>query len=357
MEFKEIINTFNKADIQYALDKLGKKRTGKKEDLVNQIIGSSAPDNVLNAFHHNDLKCLCQKYDIDTSRNKSVLIRNLLEYSKHEMGIEGSYTQNAPIEKLNSMIGLHTVKKHINKIDAFLKVQKARKKNGLQEVKISKHMVFTGNPGTGKTTVAKIVADIFKEFGFLTKGEIIEVTRSDFIGQYLGESEKKTAEIFKKAVGSILFIDEAYSIFQGKNDDFGKAILPAFLTNLEDHRDDMVVIIAGYKAEMDNFLDSDPGLRSRFSEYIHFDDFNSDELIEIFKKLTEEKDYQPSQNLESSLNTYIKQAKTKQNFSNARFIRNTIEKLIQNHALRVSQNLDDCSELDLQTLNVEDLEL
>ncbi|MCK8123739.1 AAA family ATPase [Pseudoalteromonas sp. 2CM39R] len=355
MTLKELMNAFYKTEIQDALHKLGEPKTGKKEDLVNHIIKDETPEHVLNAFTYKDLKSVCSMYKTGTQGKKADLVNNLLDLLNNKTEVEKKFSSNMPIEKLNSMIGLESVKKHINKIDAFLKVQKARKDIGFQEVKISKHMVFTGNPGTGKTTVAKIVADILKEFGFLSKGDILEVTRSDFIGQYLGESEKKTAEIFKKAEGSILFVDEAYSIFQGGGDEFGKAILPAFLTNLESYRDDMVVIIAGYKAEMDKFLDSDPGLRSRFSEYIHFDDFNSEELIEIFKKLTEENDYQLSQPLESSIMTYIEQERCKANFSNARFVRNSIEKLIQNHALRISSNLDKCSEQELKTLEVKDL--
>lgn len=356
MSVKKIIELFTKAELRNALSKQGKPYSGKKQELVDRLADNEDARSVLRLFYVYDLRNLCERRELSAKGTKDELIETIIQFSSTLLVDQESHSNTSSLEQLNQMVGLEGVKGHIRKIDALLKVQHIRSQQfGLESVKVTKHMVFTGNPGTGKTTVAKLVAEIFKDSNFLSNGQLIEATRTDFIGQYLGQSEEKTAAIFKKAKGGILFIDEAYAIFQGERDEFGKAILPAFLTNLEHQRDDMVVILAGYKENMDEFIDSDPGLKSRFSEYIDFDDFNESELLSMMNKLAESWDYKLDANLNEPLTTYFTQEKMDTNFSNGRFVRNLLEKLIQYHALRVSPTIDNTTEDELKTLTVEDL--
>ena len=195
--------------------------------------------------------------------------------SRHEV------TAN-PYEELSKLIGLGSVKKEIESLSNYVKIQTLRHRQGMTTTPVSLHCVFTGNPGTGKTTVARIVAAIYKELGVLKSGHLVETDRSGLVAEYVGQTAVKTNKIIDEALDGVLFIDEAYSLLGGEND-FGAEAIATLLKRMEDDRDRLVVILAGYSKEIKDFIESNPGLQSRFNRYIQFDDYTSDDLIEIFK--------------------------------------------------------------------------
>lgn len=189
------------------------------------------------------------------------------------------------MKELDSLIGLKSVKDEISELRNFIKIQQMRKSQGLKTSHISYHCVFTGNPGTGKTTVARIVAEIYRNMGILSKGHLVETDRSGLIAEYLGQTAVKTNQIIDSALDGVLFIDEAYSLVQkySNSSDYGHEAVATLLKRMEDDRDRLVVILAGYGDEMKDFIDTNPGLQSRFNRYIHFEDYGVDELLAIFK--------------------------------------------------------------------------
>jgi len=245
-------------------------------------------------------------------------------------------------EELNSLIGLASVKTEISTLTNFIKIQQERQSKGLKTSQPSYHCVFTGNPGTGKTNVARIVAEIYKELGILKKGHLVETDRSGLVAEYVGQTAVKTNKIIDTALDGVLFIDEAYSLISESGNDYGKEAIATLLKRMEDNRDRLVVILAGYTAEMQNFIDSNPGLQSRFNRYIEFPDYSAEELYQIFELNLKQFDYTIAENAIIPLQEYL--AKTvvgkDKNFGNARFVRNLFEKAIERQANRLSKEVD-----------------
>ena len=260
-----------------------------------------------------------------------------------------------PMETLDKLIGLGSIKDDVKELTAFVKVQKARQEQGLKSVPVSLHLVFTGNPGTGKTTVARIIAKIYKQIGVLSKGQLVEVDRSGLVAGYVGQTAIKTTEQIKKAMGGVLFIDEAYSLSQ-KDDAFGQEAIDTILKAMEDNRKDLVVIVAGYTEPMKKFVESNPGLKSRFNKYIEFPDYSVDELEKIFYMNCKKYDYKVEDDVKHQIRALITSRKmgSIENFANAREIRNLFEEIITNQAKRVS-TLESPTNDDMMTICLDDL--
>lgn len=243
------------------------------------------------------------------------------------------------LRDLNKLIGLDGVKTKVSDLIAYQKVQQLREQAGLHSQKGTLHMAFTGNPGTGKTTVARIVGRVYKQIGLLSKGHFVEASRTDLIAGYQGQTALKVKKVIEQAKGGVLFIDEAYSITENDHtDSYGRECLTELTKALEDYRDDLVVIVAGYTTPMNHFFASNPGLKSRFNTFIEFPDYTADELLEMLKLLCSENDYVLSNDLyiqiADSLSDQV--SKKGENFANGRLVRNIYDDLVMNHARRVA---------------------
>ncbi|MBQ0115342.1 MAG: DUF4236 domain-containing protein [Bacteroidales bacterium] len=245
---------------------------------------------------------------------------------------------SSPFDELTELIGLATVKEEITKLSNFIKIQKLRERKGLKTSSVSYHCVFTGNPGTGKTTVARIIASIYKELGVIKKGHLIETDRSGLVAEYVGQTAVKTNKIIDSALDGVLFIDEAYSLVKSSKEDYGQEAIATLLKRMEDNRDRLIVILAGYRNEMKGFIDSNPGLQSRFNRYVDFSDYNAEELYEIFMKNVRSHDYYMDEGAKTKLKQILYETVENKdvNFGNARFVRNIFEKTLENQAMRLA---------------------
>ena len=234
------------------------------------------------------------------------------------------------------LVGLSPVKSRIREIAALLLIDKLRKNLGLTAANPGLHMSFTGSPGTGKTTVGLKMADILFQLGYIKKGHLLTVTRDDLVGQYIGHTAPKTKEVLKKAMGGVLFIDEAYYLYKPDNErDYGSESIEILLQVMENQRDDLVVILAGYKEPMDKFYESNPGLSSRIANHIDFPDYSVEELLKIAKLMLEEQQYQLTTDAELALTEYIRVRKEKPLFANARSIKNALDRARMRQANRI----------------------
>ncbi|MCK4258322.1 MAG: AAA family ATPase [Halanaerobiales bacterium] len=261
-----------------------------------------------------------------------------LEYNSKTYDIKENINRlEECLNELDKMIGLKRVKKLIHEYQAFIEIQKRRKNVGLKVEPLVMHMIFKGNPGTGKTTVARIIGKAFKELGVIEKGHMIEAERADLVGEYIGHTAQKTRKLIQKAIGGILFVDEAYSLARGGERDFGKEAIDTMVKALEDHKDKLIIILAGYRDEMDDFLATNPGLKSRFPIHLDFEDYSLEELVSIAKKFVDDKEYK----LSSTAKTYLYRLLSSMRMDgdlhsgNARTVRNLIERAIRLQAVRL----------------------
>lgn len=304
------------------------------------------------------------EFELNSSINKDVSYT--LKYENDELvllnGTEAlkvpalkRYTDNTNVEELNkeleNIIGLKNVKDFIKKLEDNIKVQNMRRAQGSKEAKLSLHMIFTGNPGTGKTTMARIMAKYLKALGYLSSGHLVEVSRNDLVGQYVGETAQKTMNKVNQALGGILFIDEAYSLARDENDVFGVEAVDTIVKAVEDNRDNLVVILAGYTDEMESFLETNSGLKSRFNYNVEFEDYTSGELLKISKNIAKSNGYVIDESLDEALLKLFegKQIKGKNDSGNGRLARNIVEKAIANQSNRLAA-LDE-KEIDSSEIN------
>ena len=325
----------------------GSSNAGSCEKTIEKAkepVGNAKSENVEDAIKNANAA-------LDEAKNLFAADSNL-NNAKQE---ESKEPEEDPMETLEKLIGLTTIKDDVKELTAFVKVQKARKDQGLKSVPVSLHLVFTGNPGTGKTTVARIIANIYKQIGVLSKGQLVEVDRSGLVAGYVGQTAIKTTEQINKAKGGVLFIDEAYSLAQ-KDDAFGQEAIDTILKAMEDNRDDFVVIVAGYTEPMKKFINSNPGLKSRFNKYIEFPDYSIDELEQIFYMNCNKYDYKVEENVKHQVRALITARKIENidNFANAREVRNLFEEIITNQARRIS-GMENPTGEDMMTITLEDL--
>lgn len=236
----------------------------------------------------------------------------------------------------DELIGLAPVKSRIRDIAALLLIDRLRAEQGLQSKPPSLHMCFTGNPGTGKTTVALRMAEVLKQLGYVRKGHMVAVTRDDLVGQFIGHTAPKTKEIIKKAMGGVLFIDEAYYLYRPENErDYGQEAIEILLQVMENHRDDLVVILAGYRDRMDTFFSSNPGMASRIAHHIDFPDYDQDELMRIAQLMLRNLNYRFDDTAESAFERYLGLRRQQPHFANARSVRNALDRIRLRHATRL----------------------
>ncbi len=267
-----------------------------------------------------------------------------------------THIQDVLDELDRELIGLKPIKTRIREIAALLLVERLRRKMELTSETPTLHMNFTGNPGTGKTTVAMRMAEILHKHEYVREGHLVSVTRDDLVGQYIGHTAPKTKEVIKKAMGGVLFIDEAYYLYKPENErDYGQESIEILLQVMENNRDDLVVILAGYKDKMDRFFQSNPGMRSRIAHHLDFPDYTPEELLAIAKLLLTQQNYRFSSDAEKAFAQYIERRMQQPHFANARSIRNGLDRARLRQANRLFAKKSSLKKMDLITLEPEDI--
>lgn len=348
---KEAYDFLKKPDKDLAMDCLFHAEASSKEAAIKtakNLLGADLKE-LDSQFAAAVCQELAQKSKIDSNNIDS----NDIDYNEPEIVIDDL---NECLNKLQALTGLSAVKSTVQELVNIAKVAQMKAKAGIKASAITRHLVFTGNPGTGKTTVARILGEIYKNLGVLSEGHFIEVDRSDLVGEYLGHTAPKTTKVVESALGGILFIDEAYSLVpEGRQDIFAQEAINTLLKMMEDNRDDLVVIVAGYKGEMSRFINSNPGLKSRFSRSIHFADYSPSELTEIFKLNCEQHDYLISDQTLEAFNHLMNQFEDQiGELGNGRFVRNVFDRCIAIQCNRLAV-LSKPSTEDLKTFLPDDI--
>jgi len=327
------------------------------EDAAKELLQetSSSTNNQKNKVQNNTNK------STKVEKNKESKDGNAPQTSETEPEEEPvkEKTQEELLEALDELVGLDNIKQNVKSLINFVKVRKLREEKDLPNPPVSLHMVFAGNPGTGKTTVARILSELYKTIGVLSKGQLVEVDRSGLVAGFVGQTAIKTSEIVTSALGGILFIDEAYALAPetGTGNDFGREAIETLLKMMEDNRDDLIVIVAGYNEPMERFISSNPGFESRFNRYLLFDDYNDTQLFEIFNIICSKSEYVLTDDAKEYAQEYFCKLYEERdyNFGNARDVRNFFENIVTVHSDRVSK-LDGHTREDLTILIREDLE-
>ena len=350
--YKKAVTTEGRIKLVQLLSSLHAPETIKREllkkDTVDHILQCLVEKEDTELTIHNDTNFSDstvddQEYDEEDNTSSNCMNQIIDEHSLDYY-----------LDQLNSLIGLESVKKDILKMTKLIEMNLARKKDGKKEVPMTMHLVFTGNPGTGKTTVARLVAGIYHQLGVIKKGQLIEVDRSKLVARYIGQTAGNTLKQIELAMGGVLFIDEAYSLYSPSENDYGREAIDTILKAMEDKRDEFIVIMAGYTAEMKKLISMNPGLESRFNKYIEFPDYKPNELKQIFVKICNDNQFSINEDVENYIEEKFRvlYEQRDENFANARTIRNIFEKAVQNHAVNWSSSNN--NRRDLNTLNVED---
>lgn len=344
-------------NLQSYLEKQGVARKKKTDSTKSESTKSSAAKEVDYPSLDSIVENLASDNLLKTSTNASnVQSNDFIQSEQSELKEELSPTSETPqtkkpdfeaverlLKELNELIGLEKVKEEINSLVNLAKIQQLRKERGLPNTELSLHMVFSGNPGTGKTTVARMLSQIYFELGLLSKGHLVETERSNLVGGYVGQTAIKTKEVVESAYGGILFIDEAYTLTSNKgNSDFGQEAVDTLLKLMEDNRDKIVVIVAGYTDLMEEFLASNPGLKSRFNKFIYFNDYTPEELTKIYEMRCDKHQFKLTDEARTKIVAYFTQKcfAKEENFANAREARNLFERTITAQANRLAQMND-----------------